>query len=87
MKNLIFYWMALCLFTIGPDGYAQNFAVGVRGGISFPNLTGGSSENPINTGYKSRLGSDFAIFAEKKFSDLISLQPMIEDTCETRLES
>lgn len=58
---------------------AQQFALGVRGGISIPNLTAGSNnQNPLNTGYGSRLGPDASVFAEYKFSDLFSLQPMIE---------
>ena len=58
---------------------AQNFALGARGGISIPNLTsGGSSENPLNTGYSSRLGPDFGIFGEFTISHVSSLQPMIE---------
>jgi Outer membrane protein beta-barrel domain len=58
---------------------AQNFTLGVRGGISIPNLTaGGSNKTPLNTGYSSRLGPEAAVFAEFKFSDLFSLVPMIE---------
>lgn len=58
---------------------AQDVALGVRGGISIPNLTAGSgNQNPLNTGYSSRLGPDFGAFAEFKFSGLFSLQPMIE---------
>lgn len=58
---------------------AQNFALGVRGGISIPNLSaGGSEQNPLNTGYSSRFGPDAGIFAEFKFSNLFSIQPMVE---------
>lgn len=58
---------------------AQNFAMGARGGISIPNLSAsGSEQNPLNTGYSSRLGPEFGLFAEFKFSDLFSFQPMIE---------
>lgn len=58
---------------------AQDIAVGVRGGISIPNLTAGSgNQNPLNTGYSSRLGPDFGAFAEFKFSNFFSLQPMLE---------
>jgi Outer membrane protein beta-barrel domain len=58
---------------------AQNTAIGARAGISIPNLSsGGSESNPLNTGYSSRLGPEFGIFAEFKFSDLFSLQPMLE---------
>jgi hypothetical protein len=73
----------LCLLVLGMLFYfnasAQNITIGVRGGISIPNLTaGGSQQNPLNTGYSSRQGLDAGIFAEFKFSDLFSLQPMLE---------
>jgi hypothetical protein len=58
---------------------AQNTALGFRGGISIPNLTtSGSDQNPLNTGYGSRLGPEFSIFAEFKISDVFSIQPMIQ---------
>jgi hypothetical protein len=58
---------------------AQNFTFGARAGISIPNLTaGGSQKNPLNTGYSSRLGPDFAVFGEYKISSLFSIEPMIE---------
>lgn len=59
--------------------FAQNISIGVRGGISIPNLTaGGSESNPLNTGYKSRLGGDAAIFAQFHLTPVFSIQPMIE---------
>jgi hypothetical protein len=59
--------------------YSQQIAIGIRGGVSIPNLTAsGSDQNPINTGYSSRLGPELGVFAEFKFSELFSLEPMIE---------
>ncbi len=67
--------LLFCCFSAN----AQDWALGVRGGISIPNLTaGGSTQNPLNTGYSSRQGPDFGIFAEFKVSELFSVQPMIE---------
>ena len=40
--------------------------------------SGGSEQNPLNTGYKSRLGPDAAIFVAYKFSKAFSIQPIIE---------
>jgi hypothetical protein len=58
---------------------AQQTAIGFRGGISVPNLSSaGSDQNPLNTGYSSRLGPEFSVLAEFKISELFSLQPMIE---------
>ncbi|WEK21574.1 MAG: porin family protein [Candidatus Pedobacter colombiensis] len=78
MKKLILcftYAVFLCSSLVIK---AQNFALGVRGGISIPNLTAGGNQNPLNTGYSSRQGADVAIFAEFKISDHFSVQPMIE---------
>jgi hypothetical protein len=57
---------------------AQQIDLGVRGGISIPNLTaGGSEENPLNKGYSSRQGPDFGIFGEYHLSKLFSIEAMI----------
>ena len=78
MKKSILYLLVLGLLSYF-NASAQDIAIGVRGGISIPNLTaGGSEQNPLNTGYSSRQGPDAGIFAEFKFSDLFSLQPMLE---------
>ncbi len=75
--------MTLTLVTasilISFSAMSQKTAIGVRGGISIPNLTSsGSDQNPLNTGYSSRLGPEFSIFAEFKISELFSIEPMIE---------
>lgn len=58
---------------------AQYTAIGFRGGISIPNLSSsGSDQNPLNTGYSSRLGPEFGVFAEFKISELFSVVPMVE---------
>jgi len=90
MKKLIFYSSFFTLMFLFFNAGAQNKAdsskftpgttVGIRGGLSIPNLTGGgsSSENPLNTGYSSRLGADVAIDAEFRISKLFSIQPALE---------
>jgi hypothetical protein len=79
MKKPIFYLLLPVLLLFCLSAAAQDFALGVRGGLSIPNLTaGGSQQNPLNTGYSSRLGPDAGLFAEFKLSNLFSLQPMIE---------
>jgi hypothetical protein len=77
-KSNFYYWFAFLLF-MGFSARAQDFAIGVRGGFSIPNLSAGANNsNPLNTGYSSRTGADAGVFAEFKFSDLFSLQPMVE---------
>src|SRR5690242_8025654 len=75
-----------CLFGLIIDlfispAFAQNQKdyLGIKGGISIPNLRAkGSEQNPINTGYSSRLGPDFAVFFEKGISRTFSLMPSLE---------
>ena len=79
MKKFIFSQLTFIMLLACFSGQAQNFSLGVKGGISIPNLTsGGSNETPLNTGYSSRLGPDFSIFGDFKVSNLFSIQPQIE---------
>ena len=79
MKKITFVLLILVNILSVEDAHAQNFTLGLRGGISIPNLTaGGAEKNPLNTGYSSRLGPDFSIFGEYKISSLFSISPMIE---------
>ena len=60
-------------------GIAQQHFVGIKGGISIPNLTArGAADNPLNTGYSSRLGPDAAIFWEQTITNNFSILPSIE---------
>ena len=78
MKKINYLFLAFLMLSFVKVN-AQGFALGVRGGLSIPNLSaGGSEQNPLNTGYSSRQGPDVGIFAEYKFSSLFSIQPMIE---------
>ena len=66
------------LFLLGSVTNAQNF-VGLKAGISIPNLSSnGSEQNPINTGYSSRLGPDFAAFFETGITKTFSIMPSLE---------
>ena len=72
--NLLFTSLLFSCLTVN----AQNFALGIRGGISIPDLTAGSgNQNPLNSGYSSKLGPDAGVTAEYKISSLISIQTMI----------
>jgi hypothetical protein len=79
MKKFIFYSLFSSLTLLFFNANAQDVSLGIRGGVSIPNLSaGGSSETPLNTGYSSRSGLDAGIFAEFKISSLFSIQPMLE---------
>lgn len=49
--------------------------LGVKGGISIPNLQGGGSASQVSNGYKSIEGPYFGIFADFKVSKHFSIQP------------
>ena len=59
---------------------SQNVSIGLRGGLTVPNLSAGSGAdvNPLNEGYSSREGLGFGLFAEFRMSKLFSIQPMLE---------
>jgi hypothetical protein len=52
--------------------------IGIKAGLSIPNLTSGNSANPINKGYGSRLGPDVSIQVEYHLSKRFSIQPEIQ---------
>ncbi|MEO8713314.1 MAG: outer membrane beta-barrel protein [Parafilimonas sp.] len=81
MKKYISFSIA-CIIIFNLQSQAQDSVkhyIGIKTGISIPNLTaGGSVQNEINSGYSSSIGPDFAIFYEcllsKKFSLLTQLE-------------
>lgn len=79
MKSISSFIVLLIAMLAGNVSEAQNFTLGVRTGLSIPNLTANAKEsNPLNKGYKSRLGPDEAIFGDYHFSKLFSLEAMIQ---------
>jgi hypothetical protein len=79
VRQILLTATGVILFTVIATTSNAQIALGIRGGVSVPNLTsGGSEQNPLNTGYSSRLGPEFGILAEFKISDLFSIQPMAE---------
>jgi len=79
MKKSSFYLLFMNLFFLCINVHAQDFSLGVRGGVSVPNLTAGSdNSSPLSTGYSSRLGGDGGVFADFIFSDMFSIEPMAE---------
>ncbi len=60
-------------------GHAQGRVdVGIKAGLSVPNLTSGDSGNPINSGYSSSTGPAAAVFAEFYLSERFSIQPELQ---------
>ncbi len=79
MKNYYCFGFCLLLVLFCIQSQAQKNYLGLKAGISIPNLTsGGSENNEINTGYSSALGPDFALFYEAQFSKRFSLSTQLE---------
>ncbi len=56
---------------------SQKLQLGVKGGLSLPNLSAsGSSE--VSKGYKSITGPDFALVADYKIADMVSVETGLE---------
>ncbi len=79
MKRILSFLLLIGAIFFYIPSQAQTVTLGARGGISIPNLTtGGSEKNPLNSGYSSRLGPDFAVFADFALSPRFSIEPMVE---------
>jgi Outer membrane protein beta-barrel domain len=79
MKKFLLLLPAIIFVLTFSNAHAQGVSIGIRGGVSIPNLSAsGSENNPLNTGYKSRVGPDIALFAEFHLSSLFSIEPMLE---------
>jgi hypothetical protein len=69
----LFSFISIC------EAQEQRNFVGIKGGIAIPNLTThGGGDNPLYTGYSSRLGPDVAIFWEQVITRNFSILPSIE---------
>jgi len=81
MKSTIVLFLYLTCLNIfcAHNVYAQSVIIGLKGGISIPNLTApASANNPLNTGYSSSLGPDFALYGEYKWKGDFSLELAVE---------
>lgn len=82
MKKIVLRLAALlCVaaFTGKNNSFAQmQIDIGIKGGLSIPNLTSGNSNDPVSSGYSSRLVADAAIHAEFHIAHRFSIQPQLE---------
>jgi len=76
-KNALLLTIAVLLILIS-NLYSQQITIGAKGGLSIPNLTGGSSQNPLNEGYSSRMGGDGGIYGEYHMTKSFSISLGIE---------
>lgn len=70
IKKIIIFLAAACFITTTP--YAQSLLVGVKGGLSIPELKGGGT--PQSEGYSSRLAPNFGAFINYQINSTIFLQ-------------
>jgi opacity protein-like surface antigen len=70
----VFVLFMLVLFSALQTSHAQ-VQIGIQGGLSVPNLSGGNNE--VSQGYGSRLAPNFGITAEFAVTDNFSIQPEI----------
>ncbi len=66
-----------CLFFFLENSFAQNFQIGVKGGLSLPNLTS-SGGSDVSKGYKTISGPDFALVSDYSLSEKLSLETSLE---------
>ena len=76
-KNALLFTFS-ALFILSSNLYSQQITIGAKGGLSIPNLTGGSSQNPLNEGYSSRMGADGGIYGEYHISKPFSISIGLE---------
>ncbi|HNX58778.1 MAG TPA: outer membrane beta-barrel protein [Spirochaetota bacterium] len=76
--SVIFTFFVVIYLLICIPGYTQNISIGVKGGLSIPNLQSGGSETPLNSGYSSRKGADFGCYVQYDITRLFGMSVGIE---------
>jgi hypothetical protein len=71
MKKILVLVSSLLLLSL--CGYSQTVNIGLRGGLSIPNVVAGG-DNPLSKGYSSRLAGAGGIFAELDLNKTWSLR-------------
>lgn len=79
LKVFIRFFLGVVFYLFSINNSEAQWDLGFQGGISIPNLSAsGSDNNPLNTGYSSRLGPEFAISGEYHVNKLFSIVPKVE---------
>lgn len=79
MRNYFPFLLIMIISFQWNIGKAQTkVMIGIKAGVSVPNLTSGNNENPVSNGYGSRLDADFAIHGEFPITGHFSIQPQLE---------
>jgi len=75
MKKAIPSLVFISMFLFTTHISRAQVQIGIQGGLSVPNLSGGNNE--VSEGYSSRLAPNFGITAEFGITDNFSIQPEI----------
>jgi hypothetical protein len=67
----------LIFFFTSEYGFTQNLQLGVKGGLSLPNLSS-SGGSEVSKGYKTISGPDFGLFVDYTIIDKISIESGLE---------
>jgi hypothetical protein len=76
MKRILLF---ICLSILSIEVYAQAVNLGLRGGLSIPNIIAGGG-NPLSEGYSSRLAGSGGIFTEIGLNEIYSVRFGVEYT-------
>lgn len=78
LKFFALSFFSLCILFTGKTGFAQTWQAGLKGGLSLPNLSSGAGASDVSKGYQSISGPDFALVADYKFSEKLSMETGLE---------
>jgi len=76
--NILITVLLSTVIGVGSSFSQTSPEIGFKAGLSIPNLTSGSSDNPISNGYSSRLDVDAAVHIEFHINGWFSIQPQFE---------
>jgi hypothetical protein len=72
------WFILICILFLSEADFAQSWQIGIKGGLSLPNLTSAGGASDVSKGYKTISGPDFAVFADYNLSDKFSLEADLE---------
>ena len=78
MKKVVFFAIATLLSVA--DTYGQKISIGVKGGLSIPNLTTGGKDydTPVSEGYSSRMAAGSGIVVDFHLTEIFAIQTGLE---------
>lgn len=74
IKHLFTFCLLLYISSLSAQAQ-KTYHIGLKGGLSIPNLTAGETKNDWNKDYTSRIGPHFAAYVEIPLSKYFSLVP------------